>query len=469
MSKLSKDKPREIILDAAKEINTSKRSGPKPEKHVIEFRNEQKHGKQRNVVLIPTELLKFRKDNGRIASDVDDYESNKGVILENTEEGQNILSEFLNNKDKEKTKELKNSIKHGDQKDPAIITCDGFLINGNRRKLVLDLIYKETKDSKYQEMKVVILPGYEDDGEEGGPPTIKEIEQIENRYQLHSDGKAEYSGFDRALSIRRKIACGIDLEEQLRDDPNFVYLTEKDFKKVVNEYNDKYLLPLGCIDRYLSRLERDKCYGTVGASKDDKEGRWQAFLDYNSYVYKKLSNEKERIKLGITENEIGTIEDVAFKLIRKRTFPDLPKVHELMRNLSKFVKNKDAKKELLKLSKIEVDLPANEKIDTEGNPYTLREIDNLWNQKHQTELIKQVRKTKNLIEREKIIEKPLDLIEESLAKLNHEKMDPKTIILTEQDKAMKLLREIQNKSSQLESDIYHLQKETKNKLNNKKK
>ncbi|GAG80751.1 unnamed protein product, partial [marine sediment metagenome] len=72
--------------------------------------------------------------------------------------------------------------------------------NGNRRKLALDELSKV--DDKFNWMKVVVLPGKEDPG---GPPTMLEIEQIENRYQLQSEGKAEYYKFDRALSIRRKI------------------------------------------------------------------------------------------------------------------------------------------------------------------------------------------------------------------------------------------------------------------------
>ena len=42
-----------------------------------------------------------------------------------------------------------------------------------------------TKDLK---RKAVILPGKDD---VGGPSTLLESEQIENRYQLQSDGKAE--------------------------------------------------------------------------------------------------------------------------------------------------------------------------------------------------------------------------------------------------------------------------------------
>jgi len=81
-------------------------------------------------------------------------------------------------------------------------------------------------------MKVVILPG-KDSTKEGGPPTLLEIEKIENRYQLQSDGKSEYYGFDRALSIKRKIQIGLSLEDQLRDDPRYAEATDAQLDKAV--------------------------------------------------------------------------------------------------------------------------------------------------------------------------------------------------------------------------------------------
>ena len=104
-------------------------------------------------------------------------------------------------------------------------------------------------------MKVVILPGPKD---EGGPPTLKEIETIENRYQLQSSGKSEYYGFDRALSIVRKIEVGLTLEEQLRDDPSNAEKSEAEIKKAVKAYMKKYVRPLQCVNRYLEALGRPR-------------------------------------------------------------------------------------------------------------------------------------------------------------------------------------------------------------------
>ncbi len=237
---------------------------------VIEFRNDRKNQKTRPIFLVPIKILRFRKDNGRIASDILSYEKLHGVLDETLESTQDIIRKFLKDKDTENNEKLKNSILHSEQKDPAIITSDGFLINGNRRKMILEELKIET-------MKVVILPGKNDVGD-GGPPTIKEIEQIENRYQLHSDGKAEYTNFDRAISIKRKIEAGMTLEEQLRDDPSYVGLSEKEFIKVIQRYQEDFLGPLECIDRYLEQLDRDELYDTISEGKNRQRRTMVLFL-----------------------------------------------------------------------------------------------------------------------------------------------------------------------------------------------
>ena len=170
-------------------------------------------------------------------------------------------------------------------------------------------------------MRVVILPGA-NDVENGGPPTIYEIEQIENRYQFQSEGKAEYYSFDKALSIRKKIIHGMSLEEQLKDDPNFAHLDirQKEFKNVIKKYSEDYLEPLTCIDQYLESLGRTSLYDTVSTGISDREGRWEAFKDYYNFVEKKLNDKDKLYELGLKEDEVGLVRDVAFKIIRKREF-----------------------------------------------------------------------------------------------------------------------------------------------------
>ncbi|MBT3417033.1 ParB N-terminal domain-containing protein [Candidatus Woesearchaeota archaeon] len=452
---------REIIVDFANEINSRLRKDATPSNEVIYFRNEHRKNKERIVVSVPSELLRFRKDNGRILSDVMSYEKDTGTLKEKSEEAQEILRDFLLKKDPEKTNELINSIKHVGQREPAIITCDGFLINGNRRKVAMDKLYIDEGDDQYSTMKVVILPNI---GDEGGPPTLKEIEQIENRYQLQSQGKSEYTRFDKALSMRYKMQKGMSLKEQLIDDPQYTDFQPREINKVINKLEKEYLEPLECVDDYLSILDRSGLYSTVSSGAGDRLGRWEAFIDYYARVKKNLNDPNKRIKMGIDENEIGDIEEIAFKIIRKREFPELPKVHMLMRQLPKMLENKHAKKELVKLLDIELELDPEECFDENGNEKDEKEKDLVWGQKNASVLINQVKKAKRIIDYEKERETSLTLLEASLAKLEHENMEPDVVELADLKKAMNLAKEIKETADELESQFYHLQKNWKKQL-----
>ena len=456
MDKHTKPAAREIIDDFAAEIDKRKQPGAKPQKDVIDFRNERKDGIEREIFSVPIELLRYRKDNGRIASDVLHYQKLNGLLDERSASAQKILENFLLEKDKEKTEELKLSLEHEGQRDPAIITCDGFLINGNRRKMAIRMMFDKTKDSKYLTMKVVILPGKADPG---GPPTLKEIEQIENRYQLQSDGKAEYYNFDRALSIKRKIDIGISLEEQLRDDSRYRGLDGKKFKEAVQYYEKEFLKPLECIDRYLESLGREKLYNTISTRLGDPEGRWQAFHDYYNYVYLKLTDKTQCVKLGIKEHEIGKIEDSCFKIIRKREFPgELPKAHNIIRQIPKILASPDAKKELLKVSEIDAFLPREKLKDKEGKDNTLRDIDKMWGQEKASIIINQVKKALNLQAQKKERETPVALLDAALKKLNHDDMDTSSLSISDIEKAMKIARQIQERAAEVENELYRHQK-----------
>mgnify|MGYP001557787076 CR=1 FL=1 len=459
MAHITTEKLRDIIDDFATEIKRRRRKTAKPEHEVIDFRGERADNFVRDIWVVPVELLRFRKDNGRISSDVLSHEKNYGPLSETNDDDQKVLGEFLSKKDAEKTKDLKNSLFHGGQQEPAIITCDGFLINGNRRKLALqELAIEHPGEEKFRTMKVVILPGKDD---EGGQPTLREIEQIENRYQLQSDGKAEYYNFDRALSIRRKIDVGISLEEQLRDDPNFANLPQKEFKSKMKKLEDEYLGPLKCVDEYLEQQGRSGLYDTVSEGRADREGRWQAFRDYHNHVEKKLNNEKNRIALGIEEDEIGKIKDAAFKIIRKREIPGLPKVHAMMRNLPKWLKRTDAKKELLKLSEIDHALSDSERYDKKGTEFDPRTIDKIWGEKYATEITRQVKKVAGIVEFSTNSETPLTLLDAALKKLNHEQLDLNKVKHDDETKTVKLIRDIRERVKELEGEFYEIQKNAK--------
>jgi hypothetical protein len=440
---------RKIVKEFATEIEQAKL---KTDSLIsIYFRDEDREGKTRRVWKVPFNLLRFRKDNGRISTDVEDYETNHSLLDETRHDTQKELKRFLKEKDPNKTEELKRSIRHRGQEHPAIITVDGFLINGNRRRLVLEELYDETKDSRFQYMKVVILPS---EDQEGGAPNIFEIEKIENRYQLQSDGKSEYSGLDRAVSIRSKINKGYSLEEQLRDDAQFRDLSQKEFSNKIKDFEKEYLKPLEAVDRYLDFLNRKKRYRTI-------KGQWQSFIDYYQYIEQKIDDNNFIIEHGIRENDIGAIKAAAFHLIR---YPDFSKVgirksHFVIRDMGRrWIRTKESRNEFLRMVDSVRDLNDNEKFDKFGNEYEDIDQDKFWATNNSTVILGTVKRAKDIIESQDEAEKPIKLLEGAYNKLIHPGMEISMIPPEEIEYAIKLAEKIEKCADEIKTKIYYLKK-----------
>ena len=463
MPAITQPATREIINDFAEEIRKRKIKSAKPSKTIINFRNDLVDKCERDIVKVPNDLLRFRKDNGRIASDVLDHENTSGILDEGDKAAQDLLRRFLREKDPEKTEILSKNILHAGQRDPAIVTCDGFLINGNRRKMVMDRLGTEhSNDERFRYMNVVILPGMED---EGGPPTLLEIEKIENRYQLQSEGKSEYYGFDRALSIRRKIQTGLSLQEQISDDPKYVDATNAQIDKAIKGIKKNYLDPLDCVDRYLKQFKRESQYQTVSLGMGDPAGRWQAFIDYSNTYNTKFSNQNYLLENGIEEDEIGDFEEAAFDVIRLRNIPDMPKVHTIMRDLHKYCTTREGKKELLNIpKKVEPFLPTEELFEDPEQKKLLsrQDIDAKWSARNIEPITFHLKRASKSYESKREKETPVGLLEAALKKLRHKDMDLSSIATGDYDKARKLAAEIQKEASELETKIYRQKKNLKN-------
>lgn len=443
-------------------IDSHKIQANPPAVDVIDYQNELRDRIPRPVYLIETKFLRFRKDNGRIMSDVLSYEKINDVNLdERRDETQELLREFLQNSDVEKKTALKQQLYHKGQQRPAIITCDGFLINGNRRKMALEELYNDHfQDSKFEKMRVVILPDN---------VTEKDIRKIENRYQLQDEGKSEYQGINRALTIRENINIGYDLRAQLRDDPKYADKDKKVFEGIVKEYEKEYLHPLECAEKYIEHFNKTDIYKSVSESTGDREGRWQAFKDYSAFYFGTLSKPSARVKNKILESEIGKIEDLAFKIIRKRDLRGLSKLHMFMRppNMKRFLGNEEAKKIIFEIvDKVDIDISEEEKFNEDGTRISENDIDRKWGKKYEEVIVGSLMKAKRLIENQIERDKPLDLLEDALKKLNHDNLKIENLGIEHYNKGLKLTKEISNKAMEIHSEIDHARGKLK-KLKNK--
>lgn len=457
MAKISQSSKREIIEDFAKEIR-SKRTRTS-ELWTINFRTERTSGEQREIWKVPIEVIRFRKDNGRIASDVSSYEATESDFKENDDATQKILRKFLEEKDPNNTDNLENIIFHEGQRDPAIITCDGFLIDGNRRKLVLEnLSQKHPEKDAFKWMKVVILP---DENEEGGPPTLIEIEQLENRYQLQKEGKSEYYKFDRALAIRRKIDIGLSLRAQVKDESAYARATEKEIKKAIDGLKKDYLKPLECVDKYLEQLGRAGQYRAISGGRADREGRWQAFVDWSA-SYENFKNPRKRLQMGIEETEVGKIETAAYHVIRLRNIPDMPKANDIMRNWPKYCETREGKKNILAIEEEVTPLSEEEWLDENGSPLSFSVLEEKWKAKNQEKIIWRLKEAEKFRQNKTDQETPLKLLEAALKKLNHDNMDLSGLRVGDYDEAREIAAQIQEKANEIEKEIYKKKKKYRN-------
>ena len=117
--------------------------------------------------LIPIEYC-FRLDNGRIKHQILSHEKIKGSLDKNSDETQKIISDYISKSDPKKSGFEK---AFGKRWPIKVMTADGFLINGNRRKWAFQELSKVYPNEKYNRLKVVILPG----SDSPERPTVKDI------------------------------------------------------------------------------------------------------------------------------------------------------------------------------------------------------------------------------------------------------------------------------------------------------
>ena len=448
---IMQEKTREIIDDFAQEIQKKKVEASPAESTRIDFRNGIADNREERVYKVPLDLLRFRKENGRISSSVKTHERLIGRLDPADSRAQEALRKFLREKDPDRTDELKQLLRADGQREPGIITADGFLINGNRRKVALDELREEfPADDRFRTMKVVILPGEDD---EGGPPTLKEIEQIENRYQLQTEGKAEYYGFDAALSIRDKEESGYTLEQQMRDDPQYKLMENTAFHRAVKKRRKDMLEPLECVEDYLEVIGRSGEYSAVSKRLGDPEGRWQAFLELSQGFWTRAKKDQGRQKMGIDEKEAGEITQAAYSVIRMRVIPNFGKLHGIMRELPRYTEH--GKRHLLEIGhNVKHELSQEEKTNEKGELLPQYAIDEKWKNKYKTEVIRGLIKAREACESGSEKNAPITLLLDALKKLNHEDMIVENIEVGDLRAALKRTNQIKTRNEELKKEIY---------------
>ena len=104
--------PKFYKIDKITEQNLKPKLKETGESAIIDYKNWKTIQKNSPVYKIPIEYCLFRRDNGRIMTEVLSYSTTSGSLEDQNDDGvQKIISKFLYDKDKVKNKELISNLK----------------------------------------------------------------------------------------------------------------------------------------------------------------------------------------------------------------------------------------------------------------------------------------------------------------------------------------------------------------------
>lgn len=146
--------------------------------------------------------LFYNDQNDRIASQISEYvDKNKlekfEIDLDNIDEYNNIVAEFIKDSNLPAFEKTKNNIKKLGQLEAGVVLRDGRIIDGNRRFTCLRDLYYNEKLESFGYFNAVIL-----DGEEYSQKAIK---MLELELQHGHEDKVGYDIYNRCAGIYRDL------------------------------------------------------------------------------------------------------------------------------------------------------------------------------------------------------------------------------------------------------------------------
>ena len=375
-----------LKIDEAYEKLIMKQSYPldKPQSDIIKnFRDS--HGKHESpVVNVPIDLLRYRIENGRIARDVmSKRKKDPSFFEEDKESVKEFIEERLMEKDSKINDNLKKSIFGGEQDEPAVITCDGYVIDGNRRLAIINQLYKETSDQKYTTMKCMILPGNEEYADEkkrndkGDTPTKKEISLLEIYFQMSEQAKAEYKDFDMVLSRRNYKDEGISFKDQVEADNKYSRATKKEKDTAIKnmEFDDECL---NSAEEYLIFIGQEGLFEHIADDEQDTV-TWKTITYYYQKLWQRVKTEEGCLKHDIDPNNRTDIKKAAFNMIREGDLAMKGSVYKKMDYFLKFWQANDC----IKIMKQKVS-SINGKLEPEdiGDTQDFEDVNEKWKEKY---------------------------------------------------------------------------------------
>jgi len=246
------------------------------------------------VYEIPLGLLVYNKYNGRILSRTKSLETQEKEIDVSTKEGDKIIAKLLWDSKESANKSTLNDLEKYGQKEVAMITSDGVIIDGNRRAMLLNRV------DKYDYLKTIVLAVSSTDDP-------LEIERLETSFQMGSDEKLSYNPVEKYLKSKilvEKLTNGLDSmskDDAIKKIAEWMQESKTDIKF--------FLDVMQTMDDYLEYLEYDNLYIQL----DKKE---EQFRDLTRWIEAYKTGESGKAFDGYTKTDVDDLKCLSFDFIR---------------------------------------------------------------------------------------------------------------------------------------------------------
>lgn len=195
-----------------------------------------------DVYKLPADMLFYNIRNGRFAAEYSDMIRKEGGYLNpEDEDDEEKIRGLLLSLDEGETKRTYNDLKIRGQWNCGIITEDGYVVDGNRRKAIMSKIYMDTGQEEWKYLKVARLER---------SVTSEDLWALEAGIQLGKDAIVRYGPINELLKIREGIEAG--LSKKAIVNALYGYDKEEEIQEKIDrlELIEEYLLFIGKPARY---------------------------------------------------------------------------------------------------------------------------------------------------------------------------------------------------------------------------
>ena len=277
---------------------------------------------------LPRKLLFYNIKNGRFAKEYVKILRDQGGALnpEDPQDAKKIQDLLLNLNPVDTKRTYEDLIRKG-QTELALITQDGYIIDGNRRMAILTKLFEDTSDAKFDFINVARIDE---------PISPKDLWSIEAGISLGQDPKVRYGALNELLKLDEGRKAGF---------------TSKEIAAMLYGIDDE-----SEIDKKLARLDLIKKYLREYYDGDDEdltpvEGYNEHFINLQDI----LINAKERSK---SIDEQLACQKVGFRLIHDGI------AHLRIRTINQAIKNDYSLEKITKAAE-EMEPPTDPEFDPE--------------------------------------------------------------------------------------------------------